>query len=323
LAEAAAAVDVAEPTPAPDTASSGWAARVSQALQRSREQLRNAIRTAWMEGLDEAALKELETVLIRADLGPALAQELLKDMQSRLPAGATVEAALDALQELAVERLSQAEGELRRADQGPTVTLVVGVNGAGKTTTIGKLAARASSEGQSVLVAAGDTYRAGAIDQLRIWAERVGAEFVSQQEGADPGAVVYTACDAARARGIDHVLADTAGRLHTAHGLMDELKKVHRVAGKVIDGAPHNVLLVLDGTVGQNGLVQAREFTSAVQVTHIAVTKLDGTAKGGAVLAVARDLGLPIAYVGVGEGVEDLRPFQARVFAKALFGGDV
>jgi fused signal recognition particle receptor len=196
---------------------------------------------------------------------------------------------------------------------------MVGVNGVGKTTTMGKLANRLRLEGHSVLLCAADTFRAAAIEQLEVWAGRAGVEIIKQKPGADPAAVVYDAVTAARSRGIETVIVDTAGRLHTKSNLMAELEKMKRTAAKVIPGAPHEILLVMDATTGQNGLVQAREFTSAVGVTGIVLTKLDGTAKGGIVVAITRELGLPVRYVGIGEKMEDLVPFEAEAFVNSLF----
>jgi fused signal recognition particle receptor len=204
------------------------------------------------------------------------------------------------------------------ADAAPTVLLVIGVNGAGKTTFIGKLAARLRGEGKRVLVGAADTFRAGAIDQLRVWAERSGADFVGGAAGGDPAAVAFDAVEAGVTRGCDVVIVDTAGRLHTSDDLMAELRKVHRVIGKRLPGAPHEVLLVLDGTIGQNALAQARTFAAAVPVTGVVVTKLDGTAKGGIVVAVHEALDVPVKFVGVGEQVGDLEPFNAALFAREL-----
>ena len=202
----------------------------------------------------------------------------------------------------------------------PHVILVIGVNGAGKTTTIGKLAARLKSDGRSVMIAAGDTFRAAAIEQVREWGTRAGVPVVSQQPGADSASVIYDACEAARARGVDVLIADTAGRLHTRVGLMDELRKVRRVIGKLDPTAPHEVLLVLDAGTGQNALSQAAQFHDAIGVTGLALTKLDGTAKGGILFAIAERTGLPIRLIGVGEGVDDLRDFDARMFIAAIVG---
>jgi fused signal recognition particle receptor len=205
--------------------------------------------------------------------------------------------------------------------EGPLVILVVGVNGGGKTTTIGKLAARYTAAGKKVMLGAGDTFRAGAIEQLGVWAERAGADIVAHAEGADPAAALYDSLEAARARGHDVVICDTAGRLQSRKPLMDQLGKVTRVIGKAVPGAPHEVLLVLDATIGQNALSQARVFGEVVGVTGIVLTKLDGTAKGGVVVAVRSETGVPVKFVGVGEQVDDLRPFDAAGFAQALLGG--
>src|SRR5262245_26934144 len=207
-------------------------------------------------------------------------------------------------------------------DGDPSVILVVGVNGTGKTTTIGKLAAKLAEHGRSVVLGAADTFRAAAEEQLEIWADRAGADFVGAARGADPAAVAFDAVEAGRARGKDVVVVDTAGRLHTQSNLMDELAKVRRVLAGRIDGAPHETLLVVDATTGQNGLQQARLFGEAAGVTGVALTKLDGSAKGGVAVAIAHELGLPVKLVGVGEGIDDLRPFDAHDFARALVGGD-
>ncbi|HPX39322.1 MAG TPA: signal recognition particle-docking protein FtsY, partial [Candidatus Hydrogenedentes bacterium] len=202
---------------------------------------------------------------------------------------------------------------------GPHVTLIAGVNGSGKTTTAGKLASHLKSRGKTVMLGAADTFRAAAVEQLTIWSERASVPIIKHQDGADPAAVAYDAADAAQARGIDCLLIDTAGRLHTKVNLMEELKKIQRVVGKRIPGAPHEVLLVLDATTGQNGLQQARIFTEALSVTGLVLTKLDGTAKGGIVVSIQKELGVPIKLIGVGEGVDDLQPFHAREFVEALF----
>jgi fused signal recognition particle receptor len=206
-----------------------------------------------------------------------------------------------------------------RVAEPPAVVMVVGVNGAGKTTTIGKLARRYHDEGRTVLLAAADTFRAAAIEQLEVWGTRTNTDVIRQQQGSDPSSVVYTAVDAARARKVDYVIVDTAGRLHTKENLMAELEKMRRTVKKLIPDAPHEVLLVLDATTGQNGLEQARKFTETSGVTGIVLTKLDGTAKGGVVVAISRELGLPIRYIGVGEKVEDLLPFEPEAFINSLF----
>jgi fused signal recognition particle receptor len=214
------------------------------------------------------------------------------------------------------------DARLVLAGTPPTVILVVGVNGAGKTTFIGKLSDRFRREGKRVMVAAGDTFRAGAIDQLRLWAERTGASFVGAKAGADPAAVAFDAIDAATTRGVDILIVDTAGRLHTSEGLMDELRKVARVIAKRLPGAPHETLLVLDGTIGQNAVQQAKIFAEAVPVTGLVVTKLDGTARGGVVVAVHEAIDVPVKFLGVGEGADDLEPFEAREFARAMLSDE-
>jgi fused signal recognition particle receptor len=219
-------------------------------------------------------------------------------------------------------RGGKSDARLTLAATSPTVILVVGVNGAGKTTFIGKLAAKLRTAHKKVMVAAGDTFRAGALDQLRVWAERTGAEFVGAQAGADPGAVAFDAIDSAIARGVDVLIVDTAGRLHTSEGLMDELKKVARVIAKRLPGAPHETLLVLDGTIGQNAVQQAKIFSGAVPVTGLVVTKLDGTARGGVVVAVHEAIDVPVKFLGVGEAVSDLESFDATTFARDLLSGE-
>jgi fused signal recognition particle receptor len=265
--------------------------------------------------LDQTTLGEVETVLFGADLGVRTAEEFLA-LVRRLNSPGEVRPALEKRALEILEALPSA----RIADgEKPHVILVVGVNGSGKTTTIGKLAARYARAGKSVLVAAGDTYRAAAIDQLAIWAERAGVEIVKGAPGGDPAAVTFDALRAARTRAIDVVLVDTAGRLQTDQGLMDELAKLQRVMRKELPNAPHEVLLVLDANTGQNAIRQAQEFKKAVAVTGIALTKLDGTARGGVVLGIAQEVGLPVRYAGLGESLDDLADFDAKEFAQALF----
>ncbi|MGQ0836914.1 MAG: signal recognition particle-docking protein FtsY [Gammaproteobacteria bacterium] len=271
--------------------------------------------------IDDAALEELETRLLTADVGVEATQHILEELHKRVARKelTDVAALIEALREAIVEILEPCAKPLvidpRRK---PFAILVVGVNGSGKTTTIGKLAGRIRKGGHDVMLAAGDTFRAAAIEQLHVWADRSGAEFAAQQAGADPGAVVFDALQAARARGIDVLLADTAGRLHSQSHLMEELKKVKRVMQRVDASAPHEVLLVLDANQGQNALSQAAQFHEAIGVTGLVLTKLDGTAKGGIVIAIARRLALPIRFVGVGEQAEDFGEFDARAFAAAL-----
>jgi fused signal recognition particle receptor len=271
--------------------------------------------------LDPAALEAVEEALLAADLGPAAVDEAMETLRAnsgRIAAqGAPGMRAL--LREQVRAALDRPSGVAPFSTR-PWVVFLVGVNGAGKTTTVGKLAAGWRTEGRSVLVCAADTFRAAAAEQLQVWAERAGAAFHRGPEGADPSAVLTDALRMAAARGTDAVLVDTAGRLHTKSNLMAELNKMSRVAGRERAGAPHETLLVLDATVGANGLLQAREFTRAAGVTGLVLTKLDGTAKGGIAVAVVRELGLPIRYVGVGEGVEDLLPFDAEAFAAGLVG---
>jgi fused signal recognition particle receptor len=278
--------------------------------------------TVLFTGVDEGSLEALESLLIEGDFGVPTSLALVAEVERRARRGevrteAEFRAALADGIEAALQR-GHADPVLRMADAGPTVLLVIGVNGAGKTTFIGKLAARLRGEGKRVLVGAADTFRAGAIDQLRVWAERSGADFVGGAPGGDPAAVAFDAVEAGVTRGCDVVIVDTAGRLHTSDDLMAELRKVHRVIGKRLPGAPHEVLLVLDGTIGQNALAQARTFAAAVPVTGVVVTKLDGTAKGGIVVAVHEALDVPVKFVGVGEQVGDLEPFNAAVFAREL-----
>jgi fused signal recognition particle receptor len=274
--------------------------------------------------IDAAILEELETRLITADVGVEATERILAELRTRVARKELTDARAlsDALRQSIVEILEPVATPLRiDAAHRPFVILVVGVNGSGKTTTIGKLARRCAEEGRSVLLAAGDTFRAAAIEQLQVWAERTGADFAAQLPGADPGAVVFDALSAARARGSDVVLADTAGRLHSQSHLMEELKKVKRVIQRFDPSAPHEVLLVLDANQGQNALVQARQFHQAVGVTGLVLTKLDGTAKGGIVIAIANELGIPIRYLGVGEAAEDFGEFDAGAFAMALIEG--
>jgi fused signal recognition particle receptor len=280
-------------------------------------------RVALRGGVDQGSLESLEQVLLEADFGVPVTLRLVAAVEERarrgqVKSGEEFEAAL---QEEITASLTVADSEtaLRTAPRAPTVILVLGVNGAGKTTFIGKLAARLSREGRRVLVAAGDTFRAGAIAQLEVWAKRVGAEFVGAAAGGDSAAVAWSAIDAATTRGCDVVIVDTAGRLHTSDALMDELRKVARVITKRLPDAPHESLLVLDGTIGQNAVAQARTFAAAVPVTGLVVTKLDGTAKGGVVVAVHEALKVPVKFIGTGEAADDLHSFNAREFAAALF----
>ena len=277
---------------------------------------------ALMRGLNAQDLEDLERVLIESDFGVPATVELIQVLEDEVRRGKLkTEADLKrALRERLSTLLAGPDdpGEIIRAEPGPTVVLLVGVNGTGKTTTAAKLASRLGTRGRSVLLAAADTYRAGAIAQLQVWANRLGVPCVAGAPGGDPASVAYDAIGAALARGVDTVIIDTAGRLHTQEGLMEELRKVVRVIGRRLPGAPHETLLVLDGTVGQNAVQQGKLFSQAVSPTGIVVTKLDGSARGGAVAAVRRELSLPIRFIGLGESVEDLEPFDADRFAENL-----
>lgn len=299
--------------------------RLGDALRRTRSAIADGI--AQIIGarttIDDTLLEDVETILLSADVGVDATQRIIDSLRSRISRKEVGDASalLAALEKDMLDILQPVEQPLSIPESdGPHVILVVGVNGAGKTTTIGKLAARFKSEGRSVMVAAGDTFRAAAVEQLQEWGSRAGVPVVAQHPGADSASVVYDAFDAARARGIDILIADTAGRLHTRIGLMDELRKVLRVVGKLDASAPHEVLLVLDAAIGQNALNQAVQFHDAVGVTGIVLTKLDGTAKGGIIFAIAQRLSLPIRLIGIGEGVDDLRDFEARAFVAAIVG---
>ncbi|MFL5973036.1 MAG: signal recognition particle-docking protein FtsY [Gaiellaceae bacterium] len=291
---------------------SGFLSRLRDSLGKSRRALTEQIAAAAFDPGDDEAWERLEEALIAADVGVPTTAELVQRLEAREVVGELGSALSDKAAELL--------GGPPRLDLNaePTVILVVGVNGTGKTTTIGKLAQKLREHDHSVLLAAADTFRAAAEEQLEIWAGRAGADFVGSERGGDPAAVAYDAIEAAIARGRDVVIVDTAGRLHTQTNLMEELAKVRRVIERRLPGAPHETLLVVDATTGQNGLQQARLFDVAVDVTGVALTKLDGSAKGGVALAIAHELGLPVKLVGVGEGLDDLRPFDARDYANAL-----
>jgi fused signal recognition particle receptor len=277
-------------------------------------------------GVDAGSLEKLEELLLESDIGVPTTLKLVAEVErlAKLGKVKSQEEFLAALRDGITEALRSGRSDpaLTLAATRPSVVLVVGVNGAGKTTFIGKLASRLRGQGKKVMVAAGDTFRAGAVDQLRLWAERTGAEFIGANAGADPAAVAFDAIDAAVARGVDVLIVDTAGRLHTSEGLMTELKKVARVITKRLPAAPHETLLVLDGTIGQNAVQQAKIFAAAVPVSGLVVTKLDGTAKGGVVVAVHEAVDIPVKFVGVGEQRDDLLPFDAREFARELLGGE-
>jgi fused signal recognition particle receptor len=290
----------------------GFFARLRDSLGKSRRALTEQLGMASFDPADEEAWERLELALIQADVGVPATAELVRRLEARGELSDLGEALADEIEAIFGEPPSLA------VEAKPAVLLVVGVNGTGKTTTIGKLAQKLREHGRSVLLGAADTFRAAAEEQLEIWADRAGADFVGAPRGGDPAAVAYDAVEAARARGKDVAIVDTAGRLHTQSNLMEELAKVRRVIETRIDGAPHETLLVIDATTGQNGLQQARLFGETAGVTGVALTKLDGSAKGGVAVAIAYELGLPVKLVGIGEGLDDLRPFDARDFARAF-----
>jgi fused signal recognition particle receptor len=301
-----------EATAADEPERTGLFSRMRDSLGKSRRALTEQLAEAAFDASDADAWERLEEALIRSDVGVPATAELVRRLELRGTAGG--------LEDGLVEEVEALFGGAPSLDVSakPAVVLVVGVNGTGKTTTIGKLATKLSEHGRSVLVGAADTFRAAAEEQLEIWAERAGADFVGAPRGGDPAAVAFDALEAARARGRDVVIIDTAGRLHTQSNLMAELEKVRRVISGRIEGAPHETLLVVDATTGQNGLQQARLFGETVGVTGVALTKLDGSARGGVAIAIAVELGLPVKLVGVGEGIDDLRPFDAHDYARAL-----
>jgi fused signal recognition particle receptor len=292
-----------------------------QGLSRSRQALTAELSASLTDRVDEQTWERLEEALILADVGAPTTAAVVRRLEDEVEAGELGggEPLRGRLIELLAETASPAEDPRIDLSRRPAVIMVVGVNGTGKTTTIGKVAWHLQQElGLEVIVGAADTYRAAAVEQLTEWAERAGCEIVKGTEGGDPGAVAFDAVEAAKARGADVVICDTAGRLHTKGNLMEELSKVRRVISKQIDGAPHETLVVIDATTGQNGVRQAQEFSNSVEVTGAVLTKLDGTAKGGVALAIASELGIPVKLIGIGESLEDLRPFDAEQFARAL-----
>jgi fused signal recognition particle receptor len=307
----------AETGAADDDERAGFLARLRDSLGKSRRALTEQLVSVAFDASDDEAWERLEEALIRGDVGVPATAELVRRLEARGEIGSLADALAQEVEELFGDAPTLAVN-----GEAPRVILVVGVNGTGKTTTIGKLAAKLAEHGRSVVLGAADTFRAAAEEQLEIWAERAGADFVGAARGADPAAVAFDAVEAARARGKDVVIVDTAGRLHTQSNLMEELAKVTRVLAGRIEGAPHETLLVVDATTGQNGLQQARLFGETAGVTGVALTKLDGSAKGGVAVAIAHELGLPVKLIGVGEGLDDLRPFDARDFARALVGAD-
>ncbi len=297
--------------------------KIKQGLKKTTQLLNTDIRDLFKSRgrlVDQAFLDELFEALVKTDMGVESAQEIVDDIgtafRSRVVEMADVLARIKAMLK---SLLAQPTAPIRFADSGPTVVMVAGVNGSGKTTSIAKLARLVQSEGKRVILGAADTFRAAAVEQLTIWAKRLGVEIVTGPQGADPASVAHRAAARAVESGADLCIVDTAGRLQTQQSLMDELKKIHRVLGKQLPGAPHEVLLVLDATTGQNGISQAKHFTAAVQCTGLILAKLDGTAKGGVVVAIRKTVGLPVKYVGVGEGLDDLTLFDADGFVETLF----
>ncbi len=296
----------------------GFFEKIKQGLTRTRENIGHSFDQLFAGELDDDFYDILEETLILSDMGVDTALEVSGELRKRTKAEKikTAAEARECLKSILVEILTVGNGELNMENR-PAVCLFIGVNGVGKTTTIGKLAARMKGE-HKVLLCAGDTFRAAAADQLEIWSQRAGVDLVRQGEGADPAAVVFDACTAAKARKSDMVLVDTAGRLHNKQNLMNELNKISRVIDRELPGASRETLLVLDATTGQNGLIQARQFKESAGLSGVVLTKLDGTAKGGIVVAIARELGVPVKFIGVGEGIDDLMPFEPEAFAEAL-----
>ena len=310
--------EIAEPEPREERA--GVFRRLREGLSRSRQALTAELASSFTERIDDSTWEGIEEALILADVGAKTTAAVVRRLEDEVEAGELGggEALRDRLIQVLAETASPGDGRIRLPDR-PSVLMVVGVNGTGKTTTIGKIAWHLQRElGLDVIVAAADTYRAAAVNQLAEWADRAGTQIVRGIEGGDPGAVAYDGVAAAQARGADVVICDTAGRLHTHGNLMEELAKVRRVLAKQLPDAPHETLVVIDATTGQNGVRQAEEFAKSVEVTGAVLTKLDGSAKGGVALAIAQELGIPVKLIGIGESLEDLRPFDATDFARAL-----
>ena len=298
--------------------------RLKGALKKTADVLNTDVRTLFVPGrqIDESFLAEIEEKFIRADMGVKNVEMIVGSIRDRWRLGRIRNAseAKEVVKEMMLHDWPAEEREIRFATTGPTVIMVAGVNGAGKTTSIAKLASLLKNRaGKTVMVAAGDTFRAAAVEQLTIWSKRLGIEIVKHKQGADPAAVAFDACEAAKARGIDVVIVDTAGRLHTQQHLMRELQKIRDVISKRIEGAPHEVILVLDATTGQNGVRQAKHFTDAVNVTGLMLAKLDGTAKGGVILAIKDELNIPVKFIGLGETPDDIESFEPKRFVDALF----
>jgi fused signal recognition particle receptor len=313
-----------EPSAEQDTAQPGFFERLKHGLARSRSTFSDGLADLVLgkKKIDDDLLEELETLLLTADVGVDTTQRIINDLTDRVKRKTLSDPAAlsEVLQAQLVEILKQCECPVVEPQPGkPQVILMVGINGAGKTTTIGKLVKKLQNDGQKVMLAAGDTFRAAAVEQLQTWGERNNIPVIAQATGADSASVIFDALQAAQARGMDVLIADTAGRLHTKDNLMDELSKIARVMKKLDEDAPHEVMLVVDAGTGQNAVNQAEQFFKAVGLTGITLSKLDGTAKGGIVFAIAERVGVPIRFIGVGEGIDDLRPFDAEEFVKALF----
>lgn len=295
----------------------GIFSKLKEGLKKTREGFFKRVKNILaFEKLDSDTLDEIEELLILSDIGAETASEVIATLKERTQRG---DSPVEVLKEVLIEILNV---PYQSQETKPYVISVVGVNGTGKTTTIGKLSKHYSQQGKRVVLAACDTFRAAAVEQLRVWSDRANVDFINQGQGADAAAVAFDAVNHAASKGKDVVIIDTAGRLHTRSNLMEELKKVHRVIGKALPGAPHEVLLVIDATTGQNGLIQAKKFKEAVNVTGVVLTKLDGTAKGGIIFAIVKELEIPVRYIGVGEKVDDLKPFDGREFVNALLSSD-
>lgn len=313
-----------EPVRPAEESKIGFFARLKQGLSKTSASIGEGMASLFLgkKAIDDELLEDLETRLLTADVGVEATSVIIQNLTQKVARKQLTDsdALYASLQSELTSMLKPVEQPLKVAAQNkPFVILVVGVNGAGKTTTIGKLAKKLQLEGKKVMLAAGDTFRAAAVEQLQVWGERNKIPVIAQHTGADSASVIFDAVQAAKARGIDVLIADTAGRLHTKDNLMEELKKVRRVIGKLDADAPHEVLLVLDAGTGQNAINQAKQFNQTVELTGLALTKLDGTAKGGVIFALAKQFGLPIRYIGVGEGIDDLRTFEAEPFVQALF----
>ena len=302
----------------------GFLSKLREGLGKTRDALMGGIESVMRSfvKIDEDFLDELEEILITSDVGVGASEEIIEELRERIRDDRikTREDTMAALREIISGMIG--ESEPLKLDTVPSVILVIGVNGAGKTTSVGKISARLKAEGKKVVVAAADTFRAAAIDQLAVWCERAGVTLIKQSEGSDPAAVVYDAANYARSKGADVLIVDTAGRLHNKKNLMNELAKINRVIDRELPGASRENLLVLDATTGQNAIIQAKEFGEAADITGLVLNKLDDTAKGGIVLSIRRELGLPVKFIGIGEKIDDMQPFDAQEFITALFPSD-